>query len=77
MKRKDLFDLYHQGPEAVISYIERLEARIQVLELQGKKTPKTATSRRLPTYFISQNQKAFGKKPIENLVDSLDMSVTH
>ena len=79
---QEMLNIYHQGPEAVIAVlhalfdeIEKLQCRVEQLKNQGKKTQKPATSRLLPTNFISQ--KVSGKKPIENLADSLDMSVTH
>ena len=62
MKRKDLFDLYHQGPEAVISYIERLEVRIQVLELQGKKNSKNSHQPPSTDVFYKPKPKSLRQK---------------
>jgi hypothetical protein len=77
-----LLDVYNQEPEAVITIwttllneITYLRSRVEKLEAQVKKTPKTATNHLLPMSSISRNQKAFGKKQEENLKHKKVMSV--
>jgi hypothetical protein len=66
MDRKDMLAIYHQGPEAVITVwtvlldeIEELRARVEQLENQGKKTPKTAICRLQPTRSLNPLRKVF------------------
>jgi hypothetical protein len=55
MNHKDMLNVYNQGPEAVIAVwttllneIAYLRSRVEKLEAQVKKTPKTATNHLLP-----------------------------
>jgi hypothetical protein len=91
MKRKNTLAFYHQGPKALIQVwttllhqidylqarVEKLEARIAVLESQGKKTPKTAINRLPPMSFTSQSRKAFGLQRDENQAGKKDIPAIH
>jgi chaperonin cofactor prefoldin len=57
MTREDILAIYNAGVihviQTLLQRIEHLEARVQGLESQGKKTPKTATNHLLPMNSIS------------------------